>query len=53
MSEPAMEEPHAPSRSLIHRVVTVALEAPVLVLVLSVVVGAFGVWSFSRLPVDA
>ena len=53
MTEPAMEEPHAPSRSLIHRVVSVALEAPVLVLVLSVVVGAFGVWSFSRLPVDA
>ena len=53
MTEPAMEEPHAPSRSLIHRVVTVALEAPVLVLVLSVVVGIFGIWSFSRLPVDA
>ena len=53
MTEPAMEEPHAPSRSLIHRIVTVALEAPVLVLVLSVVVGVFGIWSFSRLPVDA
>jgi cobalt-zinc-cadmium resistance protein CzcA len=53
MTDPAMEEPHAPSRSLIHRIVTVALEAPVLVLVLSVVVGVFGIWSFSRLPVDA
>ncbi len=41
------------SRSLIHRIVTVALEAPVLVLVLCVVIAAFGVWSFSRLPVDA
>lgn len=53
MSNPGMEEPHAPTRSLIHRIVTVALEAPVLVLVLSVVVGIFGIWSFSRLPVDA
>ncbi len=39
--------------SLIHRIVTAALAQPLLVLTVSVVLAIVGVWSFSRLPVDA
>ena len=40
-------------RSVIHRIVATALAQPILVLVASVALGAVGVWSFSRLPIDA
>ncbi len=53
MSEPEVHEPGQPAPSVIHRIVTVALGQPILVLTLSVAVAAFGIWSFSRLPVDA
>ena len=49
---PAPRE-QATRRSVIHRVVTAALAQPVLVLVISGVVGAVGLWSLTRLPVDA
>ncbi len=39
--------------SLIHRIVTAALGQPLLVLIFSLVVVGAGVWSFTRLPVDA
>jgi cobalt-zinc-cadmium resistance protein CzcA len=39
--------------SVIHRIVTAALGAPILVLAASAVVAIVGIWSFSRLPVDA
>ncbi len=39
--------------SLIHRIVTAALAQPLLVLTVSAVLAIVGVWSFSRLPVDA
>lgn len=44
---------HRDSPSFIHRIVTGALSQPALVLSVSLIVGAIGVWSFSRLPVDA
>ena len=40
-------------RSFIHRIVHAALDQPLLVVLLSVAVVVTGVWSFSRLPVDA
>ena len=49
---PAPRE-QATRRSVIHRVVTAALAQPVLVLVISGVVAAVGLWSLTRLPVDA
>ena len=49
---PAPRE-QATRRSVIHRVVTAALAQPVLVLVISGGVGAVGLWSLTRLPVDA
>jgi cobalt-zinc-cadmium resistance protein CzcA len=39
--------------SLIHRLVAVALEQPLLVILAALAVGGIGVWSFMRLPVDA
>ncbi len=57
-----MSEPLDPSvtpgglagrRSLIHRLVAVALEQPLLVVLAALAVGGIGVWSFMRLPVDA
>jgi cobalt-zinc-cadmium resistance protein CzcA len=53
MTDPeAMARP-ATGRSLIHRIVSLSLSAPLIVLTLCVVIAAIGVWSFSRLPVDA
>ncbi|MEO6057446.1 MAG: CusA/CzcA family heavy metal efflux RND transporter, partial [Gemmatimonadales bacterium] len=40
-------------RSFIHRIVTVALAQPALVIATTVITAALGVWSFSRLPIDA
>ena len=40
-------------RSFIHRIVHAALDQPLLVVLLSLAVVVTGVWSFSRLPVDA
>jgi cobalt-zinc-cadmium resistance protein CzcA len=40
-------------RSLIHRIVTSALGQPLLILAACLVVAGVGVWSFTRLPVDA
>ncbi len=53
MTDPGVHEAVAPQRSLIHRIVILSLAQPIVVLVLSVVLAGFGVWSFSRLPVDA
>jgi cobalt-zinc-cadmium resistance protein CzcA len=41
------------SPSIIHRIVSAALAQPVLVLIVALAATAVGVWSFSRLPVDA
>jgi heavy metal efflux system protein len=40
-------------RSAIHRIVTLALAQPAVVLAVAAVAAAVGVWSFSRLPIDA
>ena len=57
-----MSDPHAPPsgssesagrRSVIHRIVSGALEQPVLTAIAALVIGGLGVWSFLRLPVDA
>ncbi len=40
-------------RSVIHQIVRTALAQPLLVLVASVALAAVGIWSFSRLPIDA
>ena len=39
--------------SVIHRIVSTALAQPLLVLIVSVALVAVGIWSFSRLPIDA
>ncbi len=51
-TEPAAEVTST-RHSVIHQLVSVALHQPLLVLTASVVAAAVGVWSFSRLPVDA
>ncbi|HEY4322190.1 MAG TPA: CusA/CzcA family heavy metal efflux RND transporter [Gemmatimonadales bacterium] len=43
----------ATKSSLIHRLVSSALSQPILVCVAALSVAAIGIWSFSRLPVDA
>jgi heavy metal efflux system protein len=40
-------------RSVIHRIVALALAQPVLVIVIAVALAGTGIWSFSRLPIDA
>jgi heavy metal efflux system protein len=40
-------------RSIIHRIVSIALAQPLLIITASVAMAAVGIWSFSRLPVDA
>jgi cobalt-zinc-cadmium resistance protein CzcA len=40
-------------RSFIHRIVALALAQPVLVIVIAIALAGTGVWSFSRLPIDA
>jgi cobalt-zinc-cadmium resistance protein CzcA len=40
-------------RSVIHRIVAAALGQPAIVLAGSAIMAAVGIWSFSRLPVDA
>ena len=40
-------------RSAIHRIVALALAQPAMVIAVTVVAAAAGVWSFSRLPIDA
>jgi cobalt-zinc-cadmium resistance protein CzcA len=39
--------------SIIHRIVGGALDQPFIILTVAIVVAAVGIWSFSRLPVDA
>ena len=39
--------------SIIHRIVGGALEQPFIILTVAIVLAGVGVWSFSRLPVDA
>ena len=51
-TEPAAEVTST-RNSVIHQLVSVALHQPLLVLTASVVAAAVGLWSFSRLPVDA
>ncbi|MGE5231684.1 MAG: efflux RND transporter permease subunit, partial [Deltaproteobacteria bacterium] len=52
MSEPPAVPPPAPE-SMIHRLVAASLRQRFLVGLLAVVIAGVGVWSFSRLPVDA
>ncbi|MGH7582373.1 MAG: efflux RND transporter permease subunit [Gemmatimonadales bacterium] len=40
-------------QSLIHRIVATALAQPLLIIVASLAMAGVGIWSFSRLPVDA
>jgi len=40
-------------RSFIHRIVALALGQPVLVIVIALALAGAGVWSFTRLPIDA
>lgn len=49
--DPSVSTPKAPS--LIHRLVRSSINEPLLVALFACVLGAIGVWSFSRLPVDA
>ncbi len=53
MSEPAAVPPPAATESLIHRLVAASLRQRFLVGLLAVLIAGIGVWSFSRLPVDA
>ena len=53
MSEPAAVPPPAAPESLIHRLVAASLRQRFLVGLLAVLIACIGVWSFSRLPVDA
>ncbi|MES2304818.1 MAG: CusA/CzcA family heavy metal efflux RND transporter [Gemmatimonadota bacterium] len=60
MTEPHSSHGHLPSAdtsttklSVIHRIVATALAQPILVLLASVALVAVGIWSFSRLPIDA
>ncbi|HEY3933680.1 MAG TPA: CusA/CzcA family heavy metal efflux RND transporter [Gemmatimonadales bacterium] len=46
-------DPSSTRRSVIHRIVATALAQPLLVLVAAGAMAAAGVWSFSRLPIDA
>ena len=39
--------------SVIHRIVSTSLAQPLVVLAASAILAAVGVWSFSRLPIDA
>src|SRR5437899_1386671 len=52
-SRPGGAEQAAGRRSAIHRVVRASLDQPLLAVTAALAVGAVGVWSFSRLPVDA
>jgi cobalt-zinc-cadmium resistance protein CzcA len=51
--EPAVAREGAGRRSAIHRLVGASLAQPLLAVTAALAVGATGVWSFSRLPVDA
>jgi cobalt-zinc-cadmium resistance protein CzcA len=50
---PAQVQESAGRRSVIHRIVAGSLHQPILVAVAAVVAAIVGLWSFSRLPVDA
>lgn len=52
---PEGDEPEVSTtrRSAIHRIVSTSLAQPLLVLLASVALAAAGIWSFSRLPIDA
>jgi cobalt-zinc-cadmium resistance protein CzcA len=51
---PAVRDDQASTRrSVIHRIVAAALGQPAIVLAGSAIMAAVGIWSFSRLPVDA
>ncbi len=52
-NDPAPVHEARVERSIIHRIVHAALDQPLLVLLLSFAVIVGGIWSFSRLPVDA
>lgn len=52
-NDPARAHEVRVERSFIHRIVHASLAQPLLVFLLSVAVIVAGVWSFSRLPVDA
>ena len=59
MSDVSVPEPLIPvgvsttERSVIHRIVQTALAQPALVLVAALALAGAGLWSFSRLPIDA
>jgi cobalt-zinc-cadmium resistance protein CzcA len=53
-TEPDVPAPSSTTRrSFIHRIVALALAQPTMVIAGAVAVAAAGVWSFSRLPIDA
>ncbi len=47
------KDPHGGTPSAIHRIVSAALNQPFLVIIFALTLAGVGVWSFSRLPVDA
>jgi heavy metal efflux system protein len=52
--EPDVPTPSTTTRrSFIHRIVALALAQPVLVILIAIALAGAGVWSFSRLPIDA
>ena len=54
MSETPPPSPSAPaSRSVMNRIVAASLRQPLLIALLTLVLVAAGLWSFSRLSVDA
>jgi len=53
-TEPDVPTPSTTTRrSFIHRIVALALAQPALVIVIAIALACAGVWSFSRLPIDA
>lgn len=52
-NEPTHETRYAEPSSLIHRIVRASISEPLLVVLFALVLGGIGIWSFSRLPVDA
>jgi heavy metal efflux system protein len=50
---PGSAPPTTTRRSLIHRIVALALAQPAVVIAATIGVAAAGIWAFSRLPIDA
>jgi heavy metal efflux system protein len=53
-ADPEVPNPSTTTRrSFIHRIVALALAQPAMVITVAIVAAGVGVWSFSRLPIDA